>query len=396
MMKPLNLFLLTFILATGFSFAQTFPPTPLVDQLREAEPGDVVTLGFSAGGTIPALNAAPNQFDVDGAKLLYSDDPETVDSYGILYRDSVIEGTHRVYAYHANGGSEDARLAIIGVHNDINTTRVLTRRIALTTPTLNFSEAGRVVSELIQTQGNFGAFIDAPAGEPVLLVPELEDLIIGPGELVSASVDVVARTSMTLTVVMTDTTTSTLNQFATLEKSPDDGLDREGTFDGLTKFNGIGLDYLTSGGIGRIRIADGQLTGDDPPLEGIDAEDMSARTLRGNYGVRYNIAVIVTPQPNESVALLVNPRGGDYGGYLETRLAVSGGGGADDPVGVFVPLESGQVPTTTDAGVVRIMEEDDRFTLIIGFTPAGASSLPIDLLLVPFQTTGVSPGLATQ
>jgi hypothetical protein len=346
----------------------------------------VVVLGFSAGNSVVALNAFPNRLATQGGTLIYSDDPETALSSGVLYRDDVAAGLSRVYLYHVNGTGTAKKFGLVIENIGTGNANVAVTRRTLLPPSGNYAAIGKAASRDFYTNQQTLAPLSLPPGQPVLADSAVPAAIATTNQLVHSIHDITSDKPLRLSTVMVDSSTNLLTAFPTLPKSPDDGDNREGTFTGTLRTTTTPYVYDTASGIRRLRIADGGEFLTDPPLSGVDADTGAAALLRGNYGVDYDIHLNVTSSDGRQLAVLLNPRGGAYGGYALTTL------GNAAPIGAMMSNDtSGQIPTTTHAGVcATVAPTVATQTLRVQLTPAGASSLAIDLLLVPFDVPTAS------
>ncbi|MEQ8819053.1 MAG: hypothetical protein RLY93_02330 [Sumerlaeia bacterium] len=299
---------------------------------------------------------------------------------GVLYEASLAAGTHRLYLYHVNGLTEPMRFLAVASNAGDGNVRFRIQREALEGPSANYLAVGRAASERflappVQTlAGVFGPGDVGPLDNELLAIAAARD------QLVNGIYRIETDGPMRVTVMALRQSTPTFPLPMNLPPSADDGDNREGTFAGTTRSGTYA--WSTESGMARLRIGDGGEFETDPPLSGVDEEDGAARLLRGNYGVEYAIDVDVSAPDGQRFAVLLNPRGGNYGGAVETTF------GPGPAVMQLVPEESLVVPPTTEAGVVGIYDPftvaGDADRLTIRLTPAGASSLAIDLLLVPF------------
>ena len=364
-----------------FTLEPLEPSQNLVDQLREASPGDLVDVDFSPVPSNRLLNYSPDQLDDAGGSLIYSDNPETALECGILYQDTLPAGDQRLYIYHVNGTSQSAKITAVLENAGAGKANVGYTRKALPSPSGNYIQIGRQGVKQFYENSIFPSDLILETGEKALLDPELDNLAVTKNQLVGGIYEYHSDQDMKVTIAMLPRETDTLSVIDTLEFAENDGYQRQGTFSDYSRLNAEDYVYNTSHGIKAFRVA--APSGHwytDPPMEGVDAETGEASILLGNYGVTYRIATDAAFDDHRSLALLVNPRGGYYGGYFRTSVNR----------GVFqgrmVPEVQATIPDHNRAGVIDVIppaSENQR--IVIEFIPAGASPLPFDIWLVPFS-----------
>jgi hypothetical protein len=382
-------FALAFACLLSAQFAQTalaFYDTPpaLNTALQTAAPGDILDLGFSSLPNDLILNQSPTQLSLVAGNLIYSDDPESPSSFGILYSDALPAGSSRIYLYHTNNTPQDAKITAVLKNDTASTANVLLLRKVLPIPSTDYVAAGKTaVREYYEAAFAPQAFAIAPGGA-ALLDPELDSLIITYEQLAHAIYDLSSDQPLTLFSLILEATSNTLETYASQSLVPNDSHNRQGTFLQWGKDNASPYSYNTSNGIKRLRIASAPLWDTvDPVLSGYNAETGGTATLVGNYGVTYSISVNVASGDGRRLALLLNPRGGAYGGHVRTRFPSTA-----PPLGQIVPCPIAQVDSQSRGALcAKLSPTATPQTLLIEFMPAGASSMPIELLLVPFSGT---------
>ena len=358
-------------------------PTALSEALEATPPGGVVGLGFGSGafGGDTFLNRAPRMMDWVPGTLVYSDDPEGVLQYGILYRTPLPVGLTRSYIYHTND-TPDNNMKVTGVLENAGTetAHVIFRRRAFPSPSTNGISVGMVALRQYYENTAVHAPLAIPPGGAALLDTVMDGTTVLRDRLLHSIHDFTCDQPLTLTVAMLPFTSDTLASLPGLPVSPDDGHKREGTFPHLGRENAVPYEYDTASGIGRIRVADWG-TDIDPFVEGVDAEDGLPARLRGNYGVTYTIRVALRSTDGRRVAVLFSPPDTSrfYGGYLRWEYPDTGG----DGTGLLVPQSGALIPGR--GGVAcRLSPDAAGQVLRIETIPAGSMYLPFDILLVPY------------
>lgn len=352
-------------------------PSALNTALQSATTGSAVTLGYVIGNFSDGYLNGVNALGPVTGSLVYSDDPETANGFGILYRDRVGAGSTRVYIYHVNGTVQTAKVTAVIQNAGASAATVTFSRKSLPAASGNYASIGRTGVQQYYENASLPSSLSIPAASSALLDSGLDSLTATNGQLVHGIYDFTSDQPLTVTVLMLQSSQNTLSVFGSQSFVANDGSKREGTFTSFGHENATTSTYNTSSGIKRFRIADGST---DAALSGTDAETGLATTLSGNYGVAYRIKVNISSSDGRAVALLLNPRGGNYGGYVKTTFPYGMSGW-----GQLVPNPASTVTYITDGGVCALLRPTSTATAcIIELIPAGAMPLPIELHLVPF------------
>ena len=121
-----------------------------------------------------------------GGVLLFSDSPEYVRDYGILYRD-VVQGEARIFYYHVNVTARPGKLAVVLENLGQKNTQVVITRGGMAIPNTNYFEVGKglEIAYMHRAQPEKKVFLEA--GGTALLQPAMEDLL-EPQKLMSGDV----------------------------------------------------------------------------------------------------------------------------------------------------------------------------------------------------------------
>jgi hypothetical protein len=360
-------------------------PADINAALKKAEPGsiiDVTSLKMDQMNDILNSAAVGHEFSIGGGYLVYSDDPETVRDYGVLYKDSVpMTSGARIYIYHVNGMTKSAK--ITAVLTNPSTTQNITVsyvRKSLATPSGDYLAVG--AEGVLEFYNN--AEVPKPhllsAGSSMLLDGELDSVLVNNEQLLSGIFDISSsypELPLVVTILMTPTSAVTLDTFSSYGYATKDGYHRLGTYDCNKKLNPSGVAWFShdvSVGAKYLEIASNvKYTVNDVPLSGFSSYDNSTATLNGNYGVEYILQVAVNNDLQIPVkySVVLNPRGGEYVGYIRINASAT----------QYIPL----VKTSTQGAVSGIIDipASSATTVTIEFMPAGSTSLPVWLLLLP-------------
>ena len=399
-MSKLNLsisnfkFILLFITATFLLATNCFGvpvPVELNKTLQTANQGEIVDLGFNKIQTEDILNFSKKLVN-SGGPLIYSDDPETIKEYGILYADELSsEANNRIYIYHTNGNLSKKDIKVTGILlNTGNENALITyNRKSLPAPSDKYITLGRIGVQLYYENTYLPETKIIEPGEAILLDEDLDNTVIPYTDaqhfLIGAMYDIsVSNPDVKLYIFALPKSTDTLNDYFNPEfyrYAENDGHEREGTFYHSSRISEEPYQYNTSSDIKSFEIASNKkFSQADLPMEGYDALTGEERTLPGNYGVTYSIEVHCSNDNNsQKLAILVNPRGGKYGGYFQildadTGKVVSKG---------FAPGNEITVDYNNQAAICAILDLKEVNNFKIEFIPAGSTFLPLALLLVP-------------
>ena len=370
--------LLLFVCYSSSGFAQPITPAALDTALQSAVPGSVVSLEGASPYT--TYNQTPNNLTLGAGNLIYSDDPETVSGYGILYGDVVSAGATRLYMYHVNGNAASAKVTAVVENIGASTANVTFTRKSLPTPSGNYLLAGKQGVQLFYENTNLPAPLVIAPGARAVLDPALDSLSVAKNQLVNATYEVVSDQSLRFTTLLLPSAANTLGVFAAQTVLPGDGFNRQGTFLLFSKENVAPYVWTSANGMRLFKIGNPNVAY-DPNIWGTDAERSVAAELRGSYAVTYKIRVNVSSSNGKRLALLLNPRGGSYAGYIRTSLPDGG-----PSTGQFLPSPTLNMSDSANAIVCAKMPlSATPQTLLIELIPAGASNLPFELILTPYS-----------
>jgi hypothetical protein len=380
----------------AIGIAQAVPTSALETDLSNgANLGKAITYSSPAsytGSFSSYLNAGTSKLaDVPG-RFIYSDEPEDVSGFGILYQGTTTSGVlTRLYMYHVNANVAAGKLTAAVRNTGAAPATVSFSRRALNGPSGNYIAVGKQASESFYNSSALPATIVIPAGETALLDSSLEAISISTSQLLSSLHDFTSDQPLEITTLLLPVVTDTLATFAAqLFLADENTPKRQGTFDAIGRTRATPYTYNTTQGIRRFRVAENSAGTVDAALSGTDEEDGGTVSFAGNYGVGYTFDVDVTCGDGRNVGVVLNPRGGSYGGYVRVTTSSTAATGQM----VTDISASGTVPSTTSAGVIaRLIALPIGVTrrLTMELTPAGASSLPIEIHLVPYTGSAGTP-----
>ena len=323
-----------------------------------AIPGDVVSLGGIDEGNLPCAPVVvcrpPN-----AATMLFSDDPESPATDGVLYADSVGVGRFRIYVYHANGGAALRKFPVVVLNQNATAAHVTIKKKGVAPPSTDYVGVGKAVAAA-WLDSDLTTTVTVPPGTRVLLDADQDSLHAKKDELVHAIFDVQTDAAVKLSIVSVLAGADAVAATAGLLLLPDDAAHDRGTFPGAD----LALVIADAPqGARHLRLGDNVTEAD---LSGIDRTTGKAKTLGGNYGVFYTVSVS-TPS---GFSALLSPRGGEWGGVARVL-----------PMSPAVLMPSAQTSlgaTTSAIWLGTFGAGASSFSLV----SAGGSNLPLDVVLL--------------
>ncbi len=342
------------------------PPAALATAASSGVRGDEIDLAGLSVASAPCaavLVCRPK----DAPTLLFSDEPETTSTDGIVYADTIAPGRYRAYVYHVNASSAPRKFPIVVLNQGADAATITITKKGLAGPTTDYPAAGKqAVIAWLGTSAPTTRTV--PAGQRVLFDGDLDALHAGKDELVHAIIDFETDRTVKVSVVSVPASADAATVTASLSVVPSTGQHARGTFPGAA-FTLIG-DGAALDGVRSISLGSGTV---DADLAGHSAVDGGAAvTLKGNFGVPWQLSLPTASK----VALALSPRGGAWGGGALL------GAGADGVVGV-VPLPSSATTLDTGARAIHLGRFQGGDVASGTLMTGGGSSLPLTMLLVP-------------
>ena len=349
-----------------------------------------MTISEAKSSRKPFNSTVMHRLEVDtidrGGTLLFSDSPEYVKENGILYTD-VVEGDIRLLFYHLNESNVNKRIAVVveNVSDKFNTVDI--SRGAMSEPSADFLKVGKSV-QTGYMEKNFHSSIYMLKGDRKLLVDDINEYLIKPGQLVYGVYDFYAAHSVKVSVLMYPQTADPLEFIKWAKVLPKDEQRLRGTYNNMNRTLTATKVYdPEEDGIMYIMLADDV---NDLYKTGIDSTDNSEVKNFGNYGVNYTIN-IKTKAPTK---IALTPLGGVYAGAMrvnyngESKMILTPEGRTyfgdktpKEPESVQKAREEGLslLTTSTELADLGIYEGEVSFE----YSPPGASNLPVHIILMP-------------
>ena len=309
-----------------------------------------------------------------GGKLLLSDSPEIVYDDGITYQD-IVQGDTRLFFHHVNGTNQPKKIVVLLENASDQPAHVKVSQYGLGGPGYNFLEVGKKVQS-DYLMGDDVYLLEVPGNGSMSLIPKLDQSIVEPNMLVNGMYDFTTDAPVNVKVMMMPVN-AVVEQFAACAKvlPADVGQYRlRGTFEGKDRLVVPAHTYDTKQHKAvAMTLADNKL---DPFATGIDATDGTKTTNFGNYGIVYKIYVPATT--NSKMSYYLNPRGGEYAGWLGVKYRHQEEYNIATPSG---NTSFGSAGNGNDSAYIGTYEGAN--SLWLTFSPPGASNLPIKLIISP-------------
>jgi hypothetical protein len=319
-----------------------------------------------------------------GGKLLLSDSPETVNTDGIMYEDTV-SGDVRLFFHHVNGTKEPKKIFVLLENAGKSEADISVYHYGFSGPGSDYGAVGKAAQQDYLANGHSSYDVTIPAGQKDYLWSAQKSMIVRPDELINGIFDFKISQPVKLKVVMVpiDYNEQTLRNLKVLDN---DVTALRGTFEGRDK---LLLPYdvynPSKDGVVAITLADNNI---DHYAVGTDMTTGKPVMNYGNYGVMYRI-FIPSLDDNQKFKGYLNPMGGEYGGALGIKYDHK----ILDPL--LTPSGTIMFGANTITAVSPIGSYDSGKSLWFTFSPPGASNLPVRLLFVPEPLLDKGPGIIT-
>lgn len=372
----------------------SFEPVPaeVVGAILNATAGQSVNVAGIAPSTYPRLQYTTEA--QTGIQYIISDDPEYIRvPEAVAIRERVEPGSVRLYVYNVNGVREPEKMprrinsTIRNLGAETLTVNFL--RYATHPPTTNYFGVAKKNLRAFQ-ESRPGPTLTVPAGATMALDPALEEQIALFDELVHGWYEFTIDQPAEISVVQTDPETSSA---AAAERITEILAPKSlsGAGRGLFKTANLNVTVKrdqvvdTARGPVQLVIADGE---QDPWVVGHDSYTNAPSTLKGNYGVLYEVELERASSDGRALALLTwNFRAGSqWCGGMANVIRVSDGkfpgGLVDVPSDQLVTRE---FPEMVLLQVFPPLPKGEKETVRITYSPPGASCLPTPLIFLPID-----------
>ncbi|WP_433921170.1 copper amine oxidase N-terminal domain-containing protein [Paenibacillus taichungensis] len=320
------------------------------------------------GGEVTSMEKVPYTYTDEPSLLIRSNSPETVNTEGIVYKESS-SGQTRFMIHHVNNTGKRVKMYVIATNNNPNPAVFEQQNMGFAGPTPYATVAGKLSIDKwfksIQTGADQKKEVIQP-GESKLILTELNKTPMKEGQVISLYSDAYSDYSLDYNVILVEENKDPFEALPLLPVLDRDGVHNRGTYPNATRI----IKYDEHVGIKPARLPLGD-NSSDPNLVGTDPMAYTDASNAGNFGVLYKITLTnVAPR----TLISFNPRGGKYSGVaLVNNQLVSI---AEGNVAVANSSEQSVLYRTGAYG--------ESVTIL--FSAAPGSNLPVNLLFTPLPS----------
>nr|WP_307991680.1 hypothetical protein [uncultured Niameybacter sp.] len=240
--------------------------------------------------------------DIPGT-LIVSNSPETINSSGILYKDTSV-GKGRLVVHHLNEGTIPKKLMVVATTSSNEPIELKVKDEVIKGPHKNILKTGQTaVREYFE--GRAEKVYAIMPGTPTCIYDSSNIKPWNKGEVISGTLDFESSGPITWMVVSMDLQSKmeNISKLAPLER----GMHIRGTFDVIERHYSINIQDLKNPG--KIVIGGNE----DEWLVGKDALTGAIVNNKGNYGLPIEIEL----KSKEDMGVILNARGGSYLGSIK-------------------------------------------------------------------------------
>lgn len=316
------------------------------------------------GSNVPALPKINYSYYDEPSTLIRSNSPETVNSEGIVYKETSV-GDTRFMIHHVNNVGKNVKMYVVATNKNATKATITTENLGFAGPTGIATAAGKksVYNYFESMQnGSKQSMLTLEPGESKLVMTELSKTRMKQGDVISLFSDMHSDYPIEYNVVMIDEKLDPLTVLGELPVLDRDGVHNRGTYPNSTRV--IRYSEYVGDTAQRLALGDNQ---DDPNLAGMDPMLGVEASNTGNFGVLYKMTF-----DNVAANTLIsfNPRGGKYSGYA----MVNGN--------ITAIYSAGQVSAPNEQAVLyRTGDYSQKVEILM--TAAPGSNLPVNLLFTP-------------
>lgn len=263
-------------------------------------PGDIISMD---GGMIPALPNLPYTLSSEGYTLIRSNSPETVNTEGVLYRETSV-GNTRFLVHHMNNMSTRQKLYVIATNNNLYPTTITTQYLGIAGPVVSPEYTGKISVEKYYNSmitGSAQSQITLQPGQSISIMTDLNKVAMKPKDVMSLSADLNSDYPVLYNVVMVEQSKDPLAELPILPILDRDGVHNRGTYPDSTRI--MNVTDLVGSSQSKLILGDNV---NDKNLDGIDPMNGTTASNSGNFGVLYKI---VLERVAANTLITFNPRG---------------------------------------------------------------------------------------
>ncbi|NQX45008.1 copper amine oxidase N-terminal domain-containing protein [Paenibacillus tritici] len=324
-------------------------------------PGDIISMD---GGLIPALPNLPYTLSSEGYLLIRSNSPETVNTEGVLYRESSV-GNTRFLVHHMNNMATRQKLYVIATNNNLYPTTIKIQYLGIAGPVVSPEYTGKISIQKYfdsMVTGATQSEITLQPGQSIPIMTDLNKIAMKPKEVLSLSADLFSDLPVQYNVVMVEQSKDPVAELPYLPVLDRDGVHTRGTFPDSTRI--MNVTDLVGATQSKLILGDNV---NDKNLDGIDPMNQTTASNAGNFGVLYKI---VLERVAANTLITFNPRGGGYLGSVLVNGTI-----------VNLPNKGKLDKSDMNAVVYRTGEYEGRVELV--FSVASGSNLPVNFVFTP-------------
>ncbi|KAI7256079.1 hypothetical protein KC345_g11032 [Hortaea werneckii] len=324
-------------------------------------PGDIVTFD---GGLIPALPNLTYNLSSDDYTLIRSNSPETVNTEGVLYRETAV-GKTRFLVHHMNNMTTRQKLYVIATNNGLYPATITTQYSGIAGPVTSPEYTGRISTQKYYQSmitGSSKSEIIVQPGQSIPILTDLSKIAMKPKDVLSLSADLLSDYPIQYNVVMVEQTKDPVALLPTLPLLDRDGVHNRGTYPNSTRI--INVTDVVGTTQSKLILGDNR---NDLNLIGIDPMTGTEASNSGNFGVLYKI---VLDRVAANTLITFNPRGGNYLGSVLVN-------------GTIVNLPNAGSLSSSDMNAVVFRTGEYEGPVDITFSVASGSNLPVNFVFTP-------------
>jgi len=329
--------------------------------LNFAVPGDKIPVDPSFSLSLPSIAYEIVSEDVTSVR---TNSPEQLTGAAIDYADT-ISGAVRFNIHKQNIAEQPLQLHLIATNESDEPTTVTTNRFVYAGPVTHVSTAGKTAAARFLEK-----LLEPLQPETVTLLPgESVELMtnvptITPAKTLTIFGEYYSPTPIKYSLVVTEKDGDGIAALETLPQSEHDGKHIRGTFSGGNR--SLVVNKVLGENRGEKLVLGDKQQEHDKLLTGVDAVTGEPLINYGNGGVVYDLTLDVEPH----TAVLLNPRGGHYGGALIVNDKV-------------IPLTSNSILKGQDEAGFIHRSGSFQETINIKYIVAPGSNMPLHLMFVP-------------
>ncbi|WP_145148923.1 stalk domain-containing protein [Paenibacillus xylanexedens] len=316
------------------------------------------------GGGVPALEKVPFTYYDEPSLLIRSNSPETVNTEGIVYKESSF-GQTRFMIHHVNNTGKNVKMYVVATNNNAYTASIEQQNMGFAGPSPFATVAGKLsIDRWFQSMqnGTGQKKVYIQPGESKLILNDLSVLPMKQGQVISLYSDVFSDYELDYNIIMIEENKDPMEVLSSLPVLDRDGVHNRGTYPNATRI----ITYDQEVGSKPVRLPLGD-NASDPNLVGTDPMAYTEASNAGNFGVLYKITLNnVAPR----TLISFNPRGGRYSGVALVN-------------GQVVQISTGKSVTAPNEQSVMYRTGSYGESVTILFSAAPGSNLPVNLLFTP-------------